>query len=128
MADAHGTKAQLKQRVQDAPLPDQYSSLATYLGKQQTKYLLQPTKENQECQNKANIAAKNQRPVDSAPYLYEFYPYEASESGLMAAQSSQCRLKERTGCSIWATGKEAPRGIADKERASSHKISLISSV
>ncbi|MGO9437455.1 MAG: hypothetical protein ACLPH3_21915 [Terracidiphilus sp.] len=92
-ADAHYSKAQVKQLVRDAHTPDQYRTLASYYAEQQTSYLKQATEEKREwarlSQNVVGVAAKYPRPVDSARNLYEYYMYKAAGAGELSAKYGQ---------------------------------------
>jgi hypothetical protein len=87
------TKAQVKQLARDAHTPEQYGALARYFGTQQRSFMQQADDEKKEwirrSQNIVSVAAKYPRPVDSARYLYEYYTYEASEAGQLAAKYDQ---------------------------------------
>ena len=95
---AQYTQSQLKQLARDAHTPEQYSALAAYYGNQQKDYLQQAAEEKQEwirrSQNIVSIAAKYPRPVDSARYLYEYYAYEAAQTGELAAKYAQLSASE----------------------------------
>ena len=84
------TKAEAKQLIRSAHTADQYKALAGYYSAQQASYLRQAAEEEKEwqrrSQNIVSIAAKYPRPVDSAHYLYEYYAYEASETGKLAVK------------------------------------------
>jgi hypothetical protein len=84
------TKAQVKQLVREAHTPEQYNALARYYSAQQKSFLQQADDEKKEwirrSQNIVSVAAKYPRPVDSARYLYEYYTYEASGAGQLAAK------------------------------------------
>ena len=87
------TRTQLKQLVQNAHAPAQYSALASYFGERQNNYLQKAGEEKQEWvrlgQNATSAAAKYPRPVDSARNLYEYYIYKASEAQTLAEKYSR---------------------------------------
>jgi len=80
------TKAQVKQLARDAHTPEQYGALARYFGQQADDEKKEWIRRSQ---NIVSVAAKYPRPVDSARYLYEYYTYEASEAGQLAAKYDQ---------------------------------------
>jgi hypothetical protein len=90
---AHYTKAQLKQLVQNAHTPEQYTALASYFNEQKSNYLQQAAEEKREWesrgQNVMGMAAKYPRPVDSARNLYEYYIYKASKAEILEAKYSR---------------------------------------
>ena len=92
------TQAQVKQLVRDAHTPEQYSDLAAFYFRQQAIYLQKAAEEKhdwvQRSQNTASIAEKYPRPVDSARNLYEYYAYEASKAGQLAAKFSRLSAPE----------------------------------
>jgi hypothetical protein len=87
------TQAQAKQMAREAHTPEQYGALAGYYASRQRSYELKAADEKQEwarrSQNIMLTAAKYPRPVDSARNLYEYYSYEAAESGKLAAKYGQ---------------------------------------
>jgi hypothetical protein len=88
--ESHYTKAEVKQLARNAHTPEEYLSLSRYYDEQQQSFLKQAAEVKQEwnrrSQNVAGIGAMYPRPVDSARNLYEYYVYEASESGNLSAK------------------------------------------
>jgi hypothetical protein len=91
-ADAHYTKAQLKQLVLNAHAPEQYAALASYYGGQRDSYLQQAAKAKKEwvqlSQNVTSHASKYSTPTDWARNYYEYYMSKASKAGTLEAKYS----------------------------------------
>lgn len=87
---ANYTQAEVKQLVQTAHAPEQYTALANYYRARQESYLQRAAEEKKEwerrSENVMGVLAKYPRPVDSARNLYEYYTYKASEAGTLVSK------------------------------------------
>jgi hypothetical protein len=89
---AHYTRAELKQLVLNAHLPEQYDALASYYGGQRDSYLQQAAKAKMEwvqlSQYVTSHPAKYPTLADWAWNHYEYYMSKASKAGTLEAKYS----------------------------------------
>jgi hypothetical protein len=87
---AYYTKAQLKQLMNSAHTPEQYTALASYFDKQRADYLQKAEERRKKwvqlSQNVTSAAAKYPRPADSVRNYYDFYMHKAAEASTLEAK------------------------------------------